>query len=204
MKIISNYKDYYDYLTGIYGIDNKVVYERKYNHSINFYNNTIYTYYILDKRYVGFFFQDKWWYSKEHFEELVEKYKNKELDKYLTKTNRGNASLILKSNIQEIKSYIYYLNNPKKFDYRIQNYQKSIKHNSELNVPVLQVNINNFEYNPPLKDSFIPKVLDAKELYLGLVEFLSYKEPIIENKPTDMLRFESKGFDKKKSFRKIK
>ncbi len=28
MKIISNYKDYYDHLQGIYGIDEKIVYER--------------------------------------------------------------------------------------------------------------------------------------------------------------------------------
>ena len=29
MKIISKYKDYYDYLTGIYGVDDKIVLDRR-------------------------------------------------------------------------------------------------------------------------------------------------------------------------------
>jgi len=29
MKIIDNKKDYYDYLSGIYGIDNLIVYDRR-------------------------------------------------------------------------------------------------------------------------------------------------------------------------------
>ena len=54
MKILTprNNKDYYDYLTGIYGIDEKVVYDRR--HIIGKTKSTFYK----NEKYIFRFFQD--------------------------------------------------------------------------------------------------------------------------------------------------
>ena len=58
-------------------------------------------------------------------------------------------------------------------------------------------------YNPILYNTNIQSVLPAEEIFLKITDFLSYKEPETDTNPTNMARFESKGFDKKTSFRKM-
>ena len=54
MKIISKYKDYYDYLQGIYGIDNNLILDRIKFSPISYeYDNTIITLYICDYKIQG-------------------------------------------------------------------------------------------------------------------------------------------------------
>lgn len=61
---------------------------------------------------------------------------------------------------------------------------------------------NKWEPFPILKEIHFDRVMTPQETYLKIEEFISKKDLDISLDPTDLNRFESKGFDKKKSFRK--
>jgi hypothetical protein len=81
------------------------------------------------------------------------------------------------------------------------------KYNEHYKCPVLWIRryrtTEDINYNPILYKTNIQSVLPAEDIFLKITNFLSYKEPEINTSPTDMNRFESKGFDKKSSFRKM-
>lgn len=141
MKIISNYKDYYDYLVGIYGVDQKVVYDRRFSGNP-----------FDQSTFVGHLF-------------VLGKH-------YLVMPQKGALPIIALSEL-------------------IAFYKKMSKDDSD-RVQVFKPDAIKFS-----------RIIPAKEMYLGLTEFLSYKEPELKTKPEDMTRFESKGFSKKTSFRKM-
>lgn len=45
------------------------------------------------------------------------------------------------------------------------------------------------------------KLVAPERMYQDIYNFIEYKEPIMPNNPNDMARYEAKGFDKKSSFR---
>lgn len=189
MKIISNFKDYYDYLTGIYGIDPKVVYERK----LEVYNPSDIMYLsVLGKKYLYVRHNNKVYIT---LEELKDLYKKKDLDKldkdYIKKYLKGDNK-----NEWWIK------------DNFINDYPSS-EANNKTGKPVLA---HTYKWNDEylndwsvcrLKDFQFNRILSAEEIFLQLTDWLSYKEPEIKTPPEDMNRFESKGFDKKTSFRNM-
>src|SRR5690606_9622511 len=73
MKIISSFKDYYDYLQGIYGVDEKVVYERHTDKSLNaimFPNNNYYLSIIIGNEMYHGVYKDGKFYYKEKLAEI--------------------------------------------------------------------------------------------------------------------------------------
>lgn len=58
---------------------------------------------------------------------------------------------------------------------------------------------------PILKDTFIPKIIPAEEVYNNIYNYLLYmKEPKVVDMRTNKQKIEGKGFDYKESFRNIK
>lgn len=209
MKIISKYKDYYDYLTGIYGIDEKLVLDRtKFattetrplgeDNKISFvicgylieclYKDGEYLYgKDIEKYNISETETRKWWYHRD-----------KDLD-----TNY----------IVEMKSHIYggsrnnhtkFLKEPKKLDIDI---------NEILNCPVLiqttfsedvltYKDLKFFPF-PILKDYNFVKMYSPEKIWLELYNFLSRTKEVPDTQ-TDKQKIVSKGFDLKHSFRNTK
>src|ERR1019366_5578082 len=108
MKIISKYKDYYDYLQGVYGVDEKIIYERidgkkslykpvftpnkletfvfaicGYIYVVNIYNGKFYfgqdVKIIMKVRYEGTNYES-WYFKNDNYD------KKSAVDRHMTKT----------------------------------------------------------------------------------------------------------------------
>ena len=55
---------------------------------------------------------------------------------------------------------------------------------------------------PILKNIGFNKVMSAKEVYIAIENYISKKDIEMDSNPDNMIRYEQKGFDIKKSFRK--
>ena len=63
-------------------------------------------------------------------------------------------------------------------------------------------NLRNIVENPILKNTYIPKFIDAKEMWNNLYEYISsLRDKEFEDTRTNDQHIESHGFDKKISFR---
>ncbi len=203
MKIISNYKDYYDYLMGIFGVDPKIIYERVNKSSQEIIGDTYFIFHILGKQYLFVQYQGISYLTLPELKELYNHFENsgKDYPEFLRD--------ILSS----------YLEGDSGWDYKLHEYSTKLiteypasEINKKENCPIVRSKIMwksfliehvEVEKNPKLEGYKISRVLPAKEMYLGLCEWLAYKEPATNAPPEDMGRFESKGFSKKTSFRKM-
>lgn len=205
MKIISKYKDYYDYLSGIWGEDPKLVLDRR-EFDNNIYrfqgNNTdIITLYICGYRIDGVYKNGKFYYG-ENIKNISKKEHNNIHSKY---------SWVWTNKYYEAK---YYEVENDSFDDLVlgEIVKDKDKVNEKLNIPILlrssigsrteQINCEKF---PILKDIGLPSFIDAKTIYKWLNDWLSQ----IENKKeqerglniTNIEKLQNKGFDKITSFR---
>lgn len=176
MKIICKVKDYYDYLTGIYGIDEQIIYDRrdcdvpthpeiikgmKLNHWSSL--DKLDEHYVLEVGYHQYLF-------KINREGEFAKW---ELLKRFTVGKKIADAPIALIRV----SYMKYHGND------------DLKYGSVCT-------------NPILKDTWIPSCIPAQEIYELVYEYLiSEREPNINDNRTDIQKLESKGFDKKISFR---
>lgn len=204
MKIIDSKKDYYDYVSGIYGIDDKVVFDRRGSK-------------VLEKRilksinespakddfdFVGEFYVKigDWVYR---FDRDEESWSWSMPDKMIFGNLFGRTVL---SNPVKYESFPYKEKLPddvisvfcKHFKIRTNANKKfygylSYQRSSEISNPLL----NNFE--------FIKKYISPEDAWQKIYDFISSRneKPIIDNR-SDAEHLESAGFDKKTSFRNIK
>jgi hypothetical protein len=197
MKIISKYKDYYDYLQGIYGIDEKIIYRRVINNPTNLpeektsykpyflfdpYSNANkiipYTFAICGKMYTVVWCAGKIVTSIDELSTRIDEL--------------GLANNVVKSTYMKGSEY----------------FGASTKINDETNCPIVLLNtdywgrVNSSQniLNPKLSDFEFNRVLPPEELYLAISQFLS-REPEIMDTRTNEMKIESYGFDKKTSFR---
>jgi len=176
MKIISKYKDYYDYLTHIYGVDEKIIFNRECSLSnpiLHVSESTREDYYRWGPHIISFCGKDypfvliggEFVYDLK----VIEKYL--ELEKYRWRT----------------------------FDSFLNHKNKNTKEQ-----PVIfyeRAGMKKGIINPQLKNLQFHKIKTDMDAYLDLTNYLAYVEPEIKRAPEDMLRFEAKGFSKKTSFR---
>lgn len=204
MKIISKYKDYYDYLSGIYGEDPLLVLDRRTDSEIikikdlKLNGIDIFEYYIL---YIGKYAirflinKNGIYFTKEQFEK-----KQENIDMAIEQF-RYSAYLKLKDNF--LDQYFY----SKRFVI------KEIKGKLltiEENCPIILVKLNKFDRciklikYPILQGSGIESILPPEEIYKILCDHLSQVNQMKE-KPVpvgdDKTRILSAGFDLKSSFR---
>lgn len=210
MKIISKYKDYYDYLSGIYGVDPLITYNRNpyyygWNDNKidgflpNFNGNNTYNpfqyriFCICGKIYGIVYHKNKSYYT---YEEQFNLYKN--IEKNYRQYERHEFYSFLKI----VYGYKEYNFSNLKF---IPTFQ-STNINQKYNCPVIilpGINMNNLYFNQRLSDYKFNKIISDKDIYLQITDFLSKKEIEMPSDPNDMIRYEEKGFDKKTSFRKM-
>jgi hypothetical protein len=193
MKIISKFKDFYDYLQGIYGIDEKLVLDRT--------NFTFLDYphpdFEVSTLHIGeMMIQGLWMNGKIYFGEEV-----KQFSKEFTRSwdNKPNYYLIENSPYKYFNSYC--LKYPMFLGEKSPTWKE--------NYPILQENRKKFgssEYIkcPILKEYSVQKILPPEKVWQILSEWLGRQ--ITKNEKEvpigdDKVRILSHGFDLKKSFR---
>jgi len=187
MKIISKYKDYYDYLAGLWGIDDLIVLDRtSYDHIIpheRSFDNEEYQFFICGK--------------------VISGYKIRGINKILF-----GDDLIPYTAINKYNKHIYfkkeYLNNkwsstPIKLGLVDDPLGLNDKENCPIIVKYNYLNKKLFKF-PILSNFNFHKAIGAEEIYHMLIEWLGRDKVII--KPIDnKSKIELHGFDNKTSFR---
>ena len=191
MKIISKYKDYYDYLQGIYGVDPKLVLDRR-----NFHNYELHgtprkiELCICGIVYEGWFDGTKVHYGKEltkfgKYRKYVSWNSDNESRREVEIDNGCN-----RWNWDDVATVPY--NDPYKLNERDET-PILIKHDERIDVCYPNLSKLNFA-----------KVIPAEEMFIKLSDWLSQqitKSESVTDTRTEHQRIESRGFDKKRSFR---
>jgi hypothetical protein len=200
MYIISKYKDYYDYLAQIYGVDKKVVYFRKpeiveggmgYSTDIRIERNgqsSLYYIYhdyiwICDKSFPVVYVRREltdfgWFYYS--YEDLIAAWPELKPRKSRFKWFTGRNFLL--DHFQGVST---------------------AKLNTKYDCPQLWTHHNNIHKDILLKDCDFQKMMSPEQVFQNVSMWVSAKPEPPQTVPTDMHRFEAKGFDKKTSFRNM-
>lgn len=194
MKIISKYKDYYDHLQGAYGIDDKVVLDRR---SAAQPNLLLYTPSEPGKyERMVFFICDRIYYV------------------VIDHTGRCYAG-------EDYKKYPFTFDGRRKLAYISGQFSVDVSHpktdvNTILGCPILMSNpysYGSYDYYDPRHFWFYPKLspfklakeLPAFEIYTELYAWIERNKDVsIPDNRSDVEKLESKGFDKRSSFRNVK
>jgi hypothetical protein len=207
MKIISKFKDYYDYLQGIYGVDTNLVLDRtlftKIPNSIDDY--TLVRFHICNNIVEGIWYGGKVLYGKD-IEQISYNYCDN------PKLNQCYSD--------EDKYYIYNPNQKKKYGrYSITKVLKEPKkvgedksQNIKTGCAILLIHIrypDNDEcnsMNPILSEYNLVNVYTPLQIWIMLSEWLGKQKDSSSkyiDKSSDIEKLVNKGFDKKTSFRNM-
>lgn len=211
MKILSGgKKDYYDYLVGIYGIDEDITYDRRDS-------------YVLSHITYGMQLQE--------LSPVKQYFDRPRMPKKMYRNVNGKAKLITKEVgfeydfVLEVGTTHYwfkverYLDNDNlRIEASIYKVFDDVEKISSAPLAIIPIhhrgystfyNQDFFEYkkqqrvdNPILNNTFIPSFISANEIYNKIYSYLiSIREKKIVDNRTDIQKLESKGFDKTSSFR---
>lgn len=193
MKIISNFKDYYDFQQGTIGIDDKVVYERINKDYRSPVEATPIFKKLVASTYRKAFAVESYELAicgVKHFVYIYEGqvYLN-EAYKKIPKEHRKDLSV-----------------NDRYFEGSEVNFYRNTDLNEKHDCPVILIKNYNWDNqiiwkNPRLADFNFGRVMDPYTIWVQIYNFL-LREPIITNNQTDIEKLEAHGFDKKTSFRK--
>lgn len=201
MKIISKYKDYYDYLSGIYGEDPKLILDRRDSIKYSFYFPKVFSLYICGKRIDGYFDGINFHYG-ENLKNFGKFYKLSDLPSWQIHDKTSDFVVINESKF-------HHTSPAREISLNIDIIDDLKKYNEKVNCPILfDYRISNPIKFPQLSKLQVNKILSPEEIYQMLINWLSDKinksEIIVDNR-NDVDKLLSKGFDKKESFRpKIK
>lgn len=212
MKIISNFKDYYDFMVGKYGADPKVVYERvcqEYSGIDKSWSKQgMYTpeylkfgkdrsekwqVHFCGKEYYIYYVYGDWFFGEEIVNIVPEKY-----PQYSATTAFFNGA----HNDQRsmLKSWRAEFDTPKSFfskSPKVQGMASDV--NEKLKCPVV---IGDSIKNPRLKDIEFGKIIPPEEAFITISNWLS-REKVIVDRRNDKEKILSHGFDTKTSFRNM-
>lgn len=201
MRIISKYKDFYDFLTGIYGEDPKIVMDRRVFENKEFfsYHPEVIQLFICGKIIEGFWDGEEFYYG-----ESLSKFGKIEKPRsfYFSHTQASDSR------------YVYFELEGKSLPSKRNRHTINVdivddkkNYNLKENCPILLNNIyskDGFYKFPILSKMNINSVIKPEEIYQMLVKWYSDRNSELENRPdnrTDVEKLTSKGFDKKDSFR---
>lgn len=186
MKIIAKYKDYYDFLQGKYGVDPKVVYDRRNGTAPYREEGTVFLIHFCGFEYYGVVLDGGGRFTNEAFKEAVGRYSRRD--------GRGSPYF---------EAFRFY---PRTAGVK-QGFWTS-RENSKFREPVLVQRFSCGRWTEPLKPTLLsaynfPSVKSASDAFIEISNFIS---GLIDNpqKPdnfTDRDKILSHGFDLKKSFR---
>jgi len=227
MKIIDNKKDYYDYLAGILGVDDLVVYDRRGSVALGSESNIPYDvqYYFSQKILtLDKLLEDKRYW---HLKSII---KQRELEtskhSYSKTWKEGNIyHLVLEVGYNhyrfEVERWLEENNRESAHVvYRLIDILKDVrKRYSDAPMCIIPCNaqysrwsqeerwkeLNGRVENPILAGTFIPGVIPPTDIWNALYEYLSsLRDKPFTDSRSDVQKLESAGFDKKTSFRNIK
>ena len=199
MKIISKYKDYYDYLSGIYGIDEKIVLDR--TNSKNSPNVEFCTRYSerMDLYIAGYIIEGLYIDGKFYYGDDLKQFE-------ITKNERRNRWLSTHEKRDYKKSITIRCNGD---DFWI--YTEPVKDMNNTNIkykcPIIFGNSDYKRIMFPILENFgLSKFIKPEVIYGWLYEYLSNRISDTETSVEldNKNKILSKGFDLKTSFRNIK
>lgn len=186
MKLITNFKDYYDFLIGKYGIDEKCVYERTNKYNPNFKLEPLeykaFRIHFCNTTYFGHYYRGKFYYGKDA---------ENHIPKFI-----GNADIFG-------KIYRGQTHDPLTWDGKKQ-YEYS--YNEKLNCPIVLNGSHNYrqeftgQLNVKLSDFGFGKVIEPEEAFIKISNFIMREKEIPDNQ-SNKEKIVSHGFDLKTSFR---
>lgn len=214
MKILTprNNKDYYDYLIGIYGIDDKVVYDRRQFTVLERLDSPLFNHNRLEKdapkkevRTTEWTGRHCKWVTKYLATELhcmLEvglKWYFFQINRYLNETNEVCIDWEL-IKTKEISKSQRLGKTPMTFFSAYANY--AFWRAEKLDI---RVKTHDSIPNPILTGTPITSIIPPQELYQELSNYISSLNDLeVTDNRTDIQKAESAGFDRKTSFRKIK
>ena len=202
MKIISKYKDYYDYFSQIYGIDEKLVYKRE-EKLIEFDFKTRKNFpfiefyperknFLENKVCINF---KEIWFCNQRFPFITIVFGN-----YLTEKKQNffdyNSFKI------EWKDFIKYGNYLERqlIDHFSEKFGDK---NTEYKSPQILITKKGVYRDIILKHYNFQRFVSPEQAYQKVYMFLESRKDVSQTIPTDLDRFEAKGFDRKTSFRNM-
>ena len=219
MKILTprNNKDYYDYLTGIYGVDDKVVYDRRQFTILSRLNHPLFSSELLEKDAPKKEKPSWEWKNKQipeyegtKFECLLEvglKWFFFDVERYLDNDSRVciDWKLIKEKEISKRQrvgsSPITFFTSYCSYGY----YRWNIGLSEDERYQKIEVSDKDTITNPILSGTPMPAFIKAEEIYNLLSTYISSLNDIeIVDTRSDIQKAESAGFDRKTSFRNIK
>lgn len=215
MKIISTYKDYYDYLSGIYGADPLVVLDRRTTCP-----KPVFLSDIKLRLYIGGYLVEAWYAGGQA-------YYGNTLDQFVPVDKHGTSkyrfpSRILNFDTQKLSRLYGDIRIPDSqlaiFSHRFYPHRyseqvhvlktpiaDSFNINEKENCPIiLKVDNETYQY-PKLEELGLTRFLSADVVYRWISDWLSLQRTKAENHVdtrTNIEKIESDGFDKITSFRK--
>lgn len=216
MKIISKYKDYYDYISGIYGEDPLIVLDRSDFSFPDFFGN--YRDHIDSgtiKVYIGGYLIEGFYYDKKIYygDDLLNfgKPMGGDSKRYSWVRNFQLEHLHTEYNTNEISEKDI-INIHKEFfnwKYRPTTVLKKMiidnnNVNEKENCPIVVIRNNTTYKNCILKDLYLNNFIPPEEIYKMISDWISLQITKKENKidtRTDLQKIIGKGFDKITSFR---
>lgn len=195
MKIIDKRgnKDYYDYLAGIYGIDEKLILDRR-NKDDFYLSQGIFRLYIGGYMVEGLHIDNKFYYGEDLLQfEIKDTRARRWLSKHYVRDYDKSIEI----------SYNTYGINHSAWVYLEE--VKDIENiNNKENCPILYKEYQNKNKFPTLKSFNLSSFIAAEEIYKWLESWLSARITVKENISIELTNAEkilNKGFDKKRSFR---
>lgn len=211
MKIISGYKDFYDYLSGIYGVDPKIVLDRRIFDNVELLTPCKVVFLICGKRIEGFFDGNKCYYGNSLFKfgkKITRNSFPSWMRRYLDKNSTSEVHVEI-----DLKNFENYYGSSRNSTINVNTEILDMTEPPDLNkkhdCPILMLTgIESVSKFPPLMKFDVGSIMPPEQIYKLLVEWYSNKNNELENRidtRTDVEKLTSKGFDKKESFRpKIK
>jgi len=189
MKILDNRKDYYDYLTGTYGIDLLLVLDRRNHDNFTLYNKQKLIFYICGMQIEGYFDGKKFYYG-DNLRKFGEPEK-----RYLVYYNKDRFKDMVY--IKEIDTYVAT---------KLINLSNDKNYNKIYDCPILLQGYlsDHFIKYPQLSKYSLQQILPAPVIYQLLINYLSdirNQNESKSNNRSDNEKIVSKGFNIKRSFR---
>lgn len=221
MKIIDNKKDYYDYLQGVMGMDEKVTYDRRGSKVVE-----VGEFYCFD-------FPSGYdlYFSKEKFKSDAKKVKKSVWSSCKYKNRISRHGWNWKRSDEEYEGSIYNLYLEAGYTRFIFEVERYLDDDNNLQIDISIVDVKKLEKgdkktkaplymsaiyygysdngkdsmaieNPILKNTWIPKYISANDMWNMLYEYISsLNDKEFTDSRTNDQHIESAGFDKKISFR---
>lgn len=201
MKILSKYKDYYDYLSGIWGEDPKLILDRREFKHPEFFSHhpELIQLYICGKLIEGF------WDGEEfYFGESLTKFGKIEKPRrwFFSRSEHEKGDYVS----FEFEG-TFPLSKKERYEILVEIVDDFKNHNIKENCPIIMVNRyskKDFYKFPILSKMNVSSILKPEVIYQMLVDWYSERNNEAEKRPdnqTDLQKLISKGFDKKESFR---